>query len=400
MGKIYLLLLCIFCCVSSFSQTTVTLTADRDNTIYSENGALSNGSGSFLFAGRTNQAQPGIRRALVHFDLSGIPATATITSATLRLLCNKTAAASAGIAVHALTAAWGEGTSNANGQEGTGASATTNDATWSNRLHPSTAWGTPGGSFNATASATVANVSSGIVAISSAALIANVQSFVTTPANNFGWVIRGSAEGTNATALRFGSSEHADPSERPELEVTYTTGPVPVVLAAFRAKLVEKDVLLQWSTLTEDNNLMFEIEHSRNGQQFKTVGQVKGQGTTTEAQEYHFAHRLVPAGKNYYRLAQYNLDRTVTYSPTVMISSVNKEGVELFPNPAKGLIKINAAFMLDKAMFKIMNNNGQMMQSGTLQNAQLNIGNLPVGQYHLLITTADGENVSAKFLKN
>ena len=58
------------------------LIASRDNTLYENGGgALSNGSGNYLFAGNTNGQ--GLRRALVHFDVAGgIPAGST--SATRR----------------------------------------------------------------------------------------------------------------------------------------------------------------------------------------------------------------------------------------------------------------------------------------------------------------------------
>jgi hypothetical protein len=50
------------------AQTTVVLTADKDNTLYeSPTGSLSNGAGSYLFGGVTGQ--PGIRRTLVHFNV-------------------------------------------------------------------------------------------------------------------------------------------------------------------------------------------------------------------------------------------------------------------------------------------------------------------------------------------
>ena len=64
-------------------QTTVSLTAVADNTMYSESGNVSNGAGTFCFTGRTNNGD--IRRALVRFDLSSIPAGSTIDSVSLAL---------------------------------------------------------------------------------------------------------------------------------------------------------------------------------------------------------------------------------------------------------------------------------------------------------------------------
>ena len=65
---------------------TVTLSAVRDNTMYSEDGTLSNGSGDHLFAGGTKDNIPSegklfVRRGLLAFDIAGaIPAGSTVTA--------------------------------------------------------------------------------------------------------------------------------------------------------------------------------------------------------------------------------------------------------------------------------------------------------------------------------
>lgn len=111
--------------INGLSQTTVVLEAEKDNSIYSENDN-SNGSGISLFAGRTNSAA--LRRALVKFDITSIPANATITEARLSITGSRQSSNS--ISAHRLNGDWGESTSNASGQEGQGASPAADDATW------------------------------------------------------------------------------------------------------------------------------------------------------------------------------------------------------------------------------------------------------------------------------
>ena len=55
----------------------VTIFAAADNTMYSASVDQSNGAGLYIFAGRTNTGD--LHRALVRFNLSAIPAGATIT---------------------------------------------------------------------------------------------------------------------------------------------------------------------------------------------------------------------------------------------------------------------------------------------------------------------------------
>ena len=72
---------------------TVELVASRDNTLYEDDdGALSNGAGSYLFAGTTSQTDPDLatRRALLRFDLGGaVPPGSTVTAATLTLYVSR-----------------------------------------------------------------------------------------------------------------------------------------------------------------------------------------------------------------------------------------------------------------------------------------------------------------------
>ena len=72
-------------------QTTVILSAAKDNTIYQDATGNSNGIGENFFSGNT--ATESARRALIKFDIAAqIPAGAVITSVTLNLFCNRTIA--------------------------------------------------------------------------------------------------------------------------------------------------------------------------------------------------------------------------------------------------------------------------------------------------------------------
>jgi hypothetical protein len=115
-------------------QQSVALTAHKDNTLFeSESNTLSNGAGSFIFAGRTAAKNGGglIRRALLHFNIAeNIPASSTIDSVKLTLHMSKTTAGDVSLSLHRVLHDWGEGSSNTSANEGGGADATADDATW------------------------------------------------------------------------------------------------------------------------------------------------------------------------------------------------------------------------------------------------------------------------------
>lgn len=199
---------------------TVTLTPARDTTLYqSETGSIGNGAGQHLFAGRTDTGA--IRRALLAFDLGDIPAGATVLSATLTLTMSKSIAGQTPVALHAVAADWGEGTSDAPGEEGGGTLAAPGDATWLHTFYDSGLWAAPGGDFDPAPSATTVVGAVGVYTWVSPGLTADVAAWLADPATNHGWALLGD-ETADPTAKRFDSREN-DPANRPRLTVTYET---------------------------------------------------------------------------------------------------------------------------------------------------------------------------------
>jgi hypothetical protein len=219
---------------SGVCADTVQVQASRDNTLYqSATGHLSNALGSGFFVGKN--AVGLVRRGLIRFDIPGaVPPGSQITSAVLSLNLSQTIAADVEIGLYRSLKDWGEGTSNADpGMGGGGAFSTEGDATWLHTFSATQFWGTPGGSpigpspdYAGTASATA------VVGASferyewgpTAALVADVQGWLDTPAGNYGWFLIG-GKGASGSAKRFDSRENIDPATRPVLIIEYTPPP-------------------------------------------------------------------------------------------------------------------------------------------------------------------------------
>jgi hypothetical protein len=195
----------------------------KDNTLYQYDpaeGDVSNALGNHFFAGETGMGE--LRRGVLAFDIAGnIPAGSTILGVTLSLNMSRTGLDDArNIELHKMLADWGEGTSVAPGEEGTGAPATTNDATWRHRFFDTIFWATEGGDFSATASATQSVGAVGMYTWSSPPMVGDVQSWLNNPATNFGWLVLGD-ESEILSAKRFDTRESASP---PVLTIQYTPG--------------------------------------------------------------------------------------------------------------------------------------------------------------------------------
>lgn len=199
---------------------SVTLTPSKDNTLYeSTTGGTSNGAGPHIFAGTTQSRSR--RRALLAFDVaSQVPPGSRITRVTLAMRVSMTISGDEPVALHRVTAEWGEGASNAGGsRDGDGTAARAGDATWLHTFFPDRRWSSAGGDFQAAADATtLVGTSSGVW--ESAAMIARVQQWLDQPGTNFGWIAIGE-EGRSATAKRFDSREVQTASSRPALTVEF-----------------------------------------------------------------------------------------------------------------------------------------------------------------------------------
>jgi PKD repeat protein len=211
------------------ATSTVTISASQDSTIYSES-SNGNGGDDEMVAGNAANLTPtavGVRRALMEFDVAGnLPSGASVTAASLQLRCTFTAVTNPIGAhtfdLHRLTSGWTEGTSVAI-SAGIGAIATGGDVTWAESTSGSTPWGTAGGDFTGTISASrLVNATGSYTWASTATMVSNAQLWLDTPANNHGWILRGDESSTTGRTVKwFGTRQNGTPAFRPMLSVTF-----------------------------------------------------------------------------------------------------------------------------------------------------------------------------------
>lgn len=212
------------------SAEIATLDATLDATLYeSTTDQLANGAGEWFFAGMNNQGLR--RRGLISFDLAAFAdslggAAIEIHSVSLELALTQGGGAETAIDLHRVSAAWGEGTSDASGNEGSGAPATPGSATWLNTFFDGSLWSTPGGDFDAASSATLALGANGAYSVSSEGMRQDVLAWIANASTNFGWILIGD-ETQMGTARRFDSRNNELPGGRPRLAIDYTVVPAP-----------------------------------------------------------------------------------------------------------------------------------------------------------------------------
>jgi hypothetical protein len=169
------------------------------------------------------------RRAVLAFDIAGsIPPGAVIDSATLTLNFSRTTSSTQTISMHRVLTDWGEGVSDAAGEEGSGELSSINDATWTHTFFNTLFWTAAGGDYSPTVSASRTVGSDATYGHhtwgSTSQMTADVQDWLDNPSGNFGWILIGN-EAVNRTSKRFDSRENAVAGNRPALTVYYRSIP-------------------------------------------------------------------------------------------------------------------------------------------------------------------------------
>ena len=167
-------------------------------------------------------------------------------------------------------------------------------------------------------------------------------------------------------------------------QFTYSS-PLPVELVEFTSQLVNETVVeLNWSTASELNNYGFEIQHSIDGEDWKTISFVKGQGTSVELNNYSYTHTYPSKGENYYRLKQIDFDGAIDLSDikTEILKEVGE--IKLVPNPTKGNLQI-FGIAGEGAKVEVFDRIGRKLKSFNLNDQYLDISELPIGLYFVRI---------------
>ena len=167
---------------------------------------------------------------------------------------------------------------------------------------------------------------------------------------------------------------------------------IPVEFTSFTASAKGKEVTLNWSTATELNNQGFEVQRKFGGNDFVTIGLVKGNGTTTSPNNYTYVDKLVDAGKYFYRLKQIDYGGKYEYSQEVEVNWSPFTTYKLeqnYPNPfnptttigfgipEKGNVRISVLNILGEEIKVLLNEEKEAGYHST----EFNASDLPSGVY-------------------
>ena len=164
---------------------------------------------------------------------------------------------------------------------------------------------------------------------------------------------------------------------------------LPVELSRFDVKVVDEEYArLDWSTETESNNSHFLVQHSPDGRQFETIGQVVGEGDSNRPLDYYFMHENPSRGINYYRLQQFDFDGSnKVFGPRAVRFAGRGKDILVYPNPTANSIQLVLPDATNAWQIDLYDLSGRklLVQSFEAQtsNAYFDLNHLPSGTYIL-----------------
>jgi hypothetical protein len=112
---------------------------------------------------------------------------------------------------------------------------------------------------------------------------------------------------------------------------------LPLTLTDFSGQRTGNNVLLGWTTATEQNTSYFEIQRGTDGADFAPLSKVFAAGNSDIIRNYQYTDPLPTASATvyFYRLKMADIDGEFTYSPVLAIGGNTHSGLSLtaYPNP-------------------------------------------------------------------
>jgi len=185
---------------------------------------------------------------------------------------------------------------------------------------------------------------------------------------------------------------------------------LPIELQNFKGTCQKNKNLITWQTISERNNMRFEIERSINGIDFYNIGNVNASNNTNEIIEYSFNDIKENNHLNYfYRLKQIDFNGHFSYSNIIYVESICELSPEItiYPNPSSGIFSLELLLPPQSQLQIIIYNElGQEIKHTETINTEesktfktdLNISEFPDGVYHIK-TIINSKTINSRIIK-
>ena len=177
--------------------------------------------------------------------------------------------------------------------------------------------------------------------------------------------------------------------------------PLPIELSDFDLEVVDNDVRLSWTTLSEIDNSGFFVEMRQNDDPFLSHAFVTGIGNSQEATNYLFTVENLAEGSYDFRLRQRDFSGNESFSQTLTATIDPPNSTSLsnaFPNPFTGTTSFSySSATAQDIQVELSNHLGQTIQllydggieAGQTRSFEVNAAGLSAGTYFYRVMGSD-----------
>jgi hypothetical protein len=181
--------------------------------------------------------------------------------------------------------------------------------------------------------------------------------------------------------------------------------PLPVELVSFEAKCVNDDIVLEWCTLSENNNDYFSINQSTDGINFTPIGKVFSSSSSTEKHCYQFISKSL-SDINYFQLSQTDNNGLTQKLKTISVNSCqNSNGNILIAHNGSNQLGVILNALTDQTLQLVVNNAlGQLVEVKTINavkgynNISVDLNNVSNALYYVSVYNGSEKLISKKIV--
>ncbi len=154
------------------------------------------------------------------------------------------------------------------------------------------------------------------------------------------------------------------------LHGTNNNSSLPVTMNYFNVECDKDAAIIHWETASEQNSSHFELQRSRDGQNWEIIHNVIAAGNTNSTSNYSYYDMNSGNGINYYRLVQVDFDgQNETYGPVSSQCESKENSITVYPNPSDNdfVVVLNSLSDSNAANIELIDLNGRVVISRSMQ---------------------------------
>ncbi|MBL0133268.1 MAG: T9SS type A sorting domain-containing protein [Chitinophagaceae bacterium] len=139
------------------------------------------------------------------------------------------------------------------------------------------------------------------------------------------------------------------------------------------------------------------LKKSVDGREWKTLGVVFGNGTSSLLNKYSYTDKSAKSATTYYRIRQVDVNGTAVYSAVKVISETKAaSSVSIFASNGKNIVINMNSDARENMQVTVLNTNGQVVNRQTVANASYQVtvpmNTVPSGLYIVQVSDKSGWN--------